>query len=86
MRKIWWATCHGTALSDTLVIDERHGELGKITDVDETTINVLLQIDHHGNELLLPAVEELITAADHEKQNTAGIRSPKVCLIYNNVN
>ena len=23
------------------VIDERHGELGKITDVDETTINVL---------------------------------------------
>ena len=50
------------------VIDERHGELGKITDVDETTINVLLQIDHHGNELLLPAAEELITAADHENK------------------
>lgn len=50
------------------VIDERHGELGKITDVDETTINVLLQIDHHGNELLLPAAEELITTADHENK------------------
>ena len=42
------------------VIDERHG--------DETTINVLLQIDHHGNELLLPAAEELITTADHENK------------------
>ncbi len=50
------------------VIDEQHGELGKITDVDETTINVLLQIDHKGNEILLPAAEELITAADHENK------------------
>ena len=50
------------------VIDELHGELGKITDVDETTINVLLQIDHKGNEILLPAAEELITSADHENK------------------
>ena len=50
------------------VIDEQHGELGKITDVDETTINVLLQIDHKGNEILLPAAEELITSADHENK------------------
>ena len=47
------------------VIDEHHGELGKITDVDETTINVLLQI---GEELLLPAAEELITSADHDNK------------------
>ena len=50
------------------VIDEQHGDLGKITDVDETTINVLLQIDHKGNEILLPAAEELITSADHENK------------------
>ena len=50
------------------VIDEHHGELGKITDVDETTINVLLQIDHNGEELLLPAAEELITSADHDNK------------------
>ena len=30
------------------VIDEHHGEIGEITDVDESTINVLLQIDHNG--------------------------------------
>lgn len=53
------------------VVDEIHGELGTITDVDETTINVLLQIDHNGKELLLPAVEELILSADHENKRLA---------------
>lgn len=48
------------------VTDERHGELGKITDVDESTLNVLLSIDYKGEELLIPAAEELITDADHE--------------------
>lgn len=50
------------------VINEHHGELGKITNVDETTINVLLQIDHNGEELLLPAAEELITSVDHDNK------------------
>ena len=50
------------------VVDEALGELGAITDVDESTINVLLQIDHKGKEILLPAVEELILSADHENK------------------
>lgn len=50
------------------VIDEKQGEIGAITDVDESTINVLLQIDHNGEELLLPAAEELILSADHENK------------------
>lgn len=50
------------------VTDQKHGELGKITDVDETTINVLLQIDHNGEDILLPAAEELILTADHENK------------------
>lgn len=50
------------------VTDEKHGELGTVTDVDETTINVLLQIDHNGEELLLPAAEELILSADHDNK------------------
>lgn len=50
------------------VTDDKHGELGKITDVDETTINVLLQIDHNGEEILLPAAEELILSADHDNK------------------
>lgn len=50
------------------VVDERHGFLGTITDVDETTINVLFQIDHDGEEILLPAAEELILTADHDNK------------------
>lgn len=48
------------------VVDQHKGYLGAITAVDETTINVLLQINHQGEELLVPAAEELIKAVDHE--------------------
>lgn len=50
------------------VIDEQIGDLGKIVNVDETTINVLLQIDHQGRDVLLPAAEELITNLDYNKK------------------
>lgn len=53
------------------VVDQLHGELGVITDVDESTINVLLQIDHNGEEILLPAAEEFILSADHENKKLA---------------
>ena len=46
------------------VIDEKAGELGKIVDVDETTVNVLLQIEYQGKDLLLPAAEDLVKHVD----------------------
>lgn len=48
------------------VVDEHHGTLGRITDVDGTTLNVLFQIDRGGDELLLPAAEELIVSVSHD--------------------
>jgi len=48
-----------------MVEDKKQGILGKITEVDESTINVLLHIDYNGNELLFPAAEELIIEVDH---------------------
>ncbi|RHJ81529.1 ribosome maturation factor RimM [Parabacteroides sp. AM08-6] len=51
-----------------IVVDDKYGELGTITDVDESTINVLLQISHQGEDILLPAAEELILSADHENK------------------
>ncbi len=51
------------------VSDEKHGNLGEITNVDESTINVLLEINYKGNELLLPAADELITSVDHTKKH-----------------
>jgi 16S rRNA processing protein RimM len=50
------------------LIDEVHGLLGEITDVDESTINILLQIDYNGKELLVPAVEEWLVSVDHRKK------------------
>lgn len=50
------------------VEDETIGEIGEIVNVDESTMNVLLQIDYKGEELLLPAAEELILSADYENR------------------
>lgn len=50
------------------VEDVHHGYLGEITDVDDTTINVLFAIEKDGEELLLPAHEEFIIDLDREKK------------------
>ena len=43
--------------------------LGTISDVDDTTINVLFVIEKEdGDELLLPAHEEFILDIDHKKK------------------
>lgn len=50
------------------VVDEKQGVLGTITDVDESTCNVLFQVDHQGKELLIPAAEELVCDVDYEQK------------------
>ena len=50
------------------VEDVHHGYLGEITDVDDTTINVLFAIEKDGEELLLPAHEEFIIDLDRKKK------------------
>ena len=45
-----------------------NGYLGEITDVDDTTINVLFSIEKDGEELLLPAHEEFIIDLDRKKK------------------
>ena len=50
------------------VIDEKEGRLGIITNVDDSTIKVLLQRDYDGRDLLLPAVEELVRDVDYEQK------------------
>jgi 16S rRNA processing protein RimM len=54
-----------------LLIDEIHGEIGIISDVDDTTDNVLFVIDstaetRHATSLLIPAAEEFITHVDDD--------------------
>ena len=46
--------------------DEEAGTLGEVTAVDDSTINTLFVVEHNGEEILIPASEEMITNIDHE--------------------
>jgi 16S rRNA processing protein RimM len=48
------------------VIDEQLGALGTITAIDDQTENVLFIVDHNGEELLVPAADDLVTEVDDE--------------------
>ena len=51
-----------------IAVDENLGELGEITDIDESTINTLFVIDNDGEEILVPAQEEFIIGSDQENR------------------
>ena len=48
--------------------DKTQGELGVITDVDETTINTLFRVDYRGKELLAPVADELVVSVDESRR------------------
>lgn len=48
--------------------DAKHGELGEVTEVDNTTINTLFVVDHQGEELLIPAQEDFILNIDRQQR------------------
>jgi len=51
------------------IIDSALGEIGSIVDVDETTINVLFVVEQvEGNEILIPASEDLIEKIDTDNK------------------
>ena len=50
------------------VEDIHNGDLGRVVEVDESTVNTLFVIEHGGREILVPAQEEFIRALDHEKR------------------
>ena len=50
------------------LIDADKGVLGVISEVDQTTDNVLFVIPTDDDELLIPAGEEYITEIDHDKK------------------
>ncbi len=49
-------------------LDKQHGDLGEITAVDDSTMNILFCIEKDGEELLLPAHEEFIRNIDKKKR------------------
>lgn len=55
-------------LTDYNVVDKTAGELGQITDLIESTEQALLQVDHNGDEILIPFVEDFIVKIDKRKK------------------
>jgi len=46
------------------LIDEKLGKIGRIVDVDETTMNTLFIVEKDDEEILIPAVDEFIILLD----------------------
>lgn len=61
------------------LIDAERGLLGNISEVDQTTDNVLFVIPNGDDELLIPAGEEYIEEIDHQKK-TIRVRLPEGLL------
>ena len=55
-------------LTNYTVIDDKLGIIGQITDIDDSTINVLFKVDSNGSEVLIPAA--LVTAIDQDSKTT----------------
>ena len=51
-----------------IAVDEELGELGEIVDVDDSTMNTLFVIDNDGEEILVPAQEEMIAGIDNDNK------------------
>lgn len=55
------------------------GYLGEVTEVDNSTINILFIVEHQGEELLIPAQEEFITDID-QKHRIITVKLPQGLL------
>ncbi|MEG2947610.1 MAG: 16S rRNA processing protein RimM, partial [Bacteroidales bacterium] len=59
------------------VMEETHGYLGNIVEVDDATANVLFVIENEDDEqLLVPAVDEFVTNID-EKNKVIYLKLPE---------
>ncbi|MDR1632656.1 MAG: ribosome maturation factor RimM [Dysgonamonadaceae bacterium] len=50
------------------VIDEHSGTIGRISDIEESTLNTLFIINTDTNEILIPAAGEIIASVDEDKK------------------
>ncbi|NCA85623.1 MAG: 16S rRNA processing protein RimM [Clostridia bacterium] len=55
-------------LTDYSIVDKTAGTLGKVTDLIESTEQVLLLVEHNGGEVLIPFVEDFIVKIDKSKK------------------
>jgi 16S rRNA processing protein RimM len=61
------------------LIDKQTGKIGRISDVNESTINTLFVVEQGENEILIPATGEWIVAID-KKKKTLRVELPEGLL------
>ena len=49
------------------IVDVKFGKVGQIVALDDSTANVLFEVNAGDNELLIPVADEFIVEIDHEK-------------------
>lgn len=62
-------------LINYLLIDTTLGEIGVISQVDDYAGNIVITVNYHGNEILIPYNDNLLEAID-EKQKTIKLNLP----------
>ncbi len=50
------------------VIDQTHGDIGILEDILDRPEQEILQINHHGKEILIPLADEIIKKLKHNKK------------------
>jgi 16S rRNA processing protein RimM len=62
-----------------MLVDEKAGEIGRISDVDTSTLNTLFIIEKNEAEILVPAADEMIVRID-ENQKKIYMKLPEGLL------
>ncbi|SIT13694.1 16S rRNA processing protein RimM [Zobellia uliginosa] len=50
------------------VLDEVHGNIGKITGVNDSTSQAIFEIDKDGKEILVPIIDQIVKKVDRDNQ------------------
>lgn len=50
------------------IIDQKLGTIGKITGIDDQTVNVLFLVNYNDEEVMIPAADDLVIEIDDESQ------------------
>lgn len=50
------------------IIDQQLGPIGEVTGIDDQTANVLFLVDHDGEEIMIPAADDLVLEIDDDAQ------------------
>lgn len=64
------------------VIDQQHGNIGKIVSINDSTAQALFEIDHAGKQILIPMNDEFIDKVDKKNKEIRVITPEGLIALY----